>query len=100
MVKADDTQNVVVPKTAAADSMPGNNGARTGAATTGNVPASHADTVGEEHHPPAHCEEAQATFRAEPDLRRLERYRRRATSCCKRAIREFQRQAEGIHGSA
>jgi hypothetical protein len=56
--------------------------------------------------PPAQCDEFDAMRRAAPDLSRLERYERRAASRRNRAIREFifikslrefRRQAEGMH---
>ena len=69
-----------------------------------DTPAKHSHGLAQEPHVPVHCDEFDAMLRAEPDLRRLERYARRAASRRKRAIREFifirslrefQRQGEG-----
>ena len=69
-----------------------------------DTPAKHSRGLAQEPHVPVHCDEFDAMLRAEPDLRRLERYARRAASRRKRAIREFifirslrefQRQGEG-----
>jgi hypothetical protein len=54
-----------------------------------NTPANDASNLAHEPHVPVHCDEFEAMLRAEPDLRRLERYARRAASRRERAIREF-----------
>jgi len=74
----------------AVDSVPGKNSTRSeDATTTGNTAASRSTSAAQEPHPPALCDEFEAMRRAAPDLARLERYRRRAASRRKRAIREF-----------
>jgi hypothetical protein len=71
-----------------------------------NTPAKSSHGLAQEPHAPVHCDEFDAMLRAEPDLRRLERYARRAASRRKHAIREFifirslrefRRQDEGCH---
>jgi hypothetical protein len=59
--------------------------ARSKQATTGNTAARQATTTAEKPQVPPQW----AAYRAAPDLVRLERYRRRATSRPNRAIREF-----------
>jgi len=72
----------------AVDSLAGNS-TRDRDATTGNTAESHSTGAVQEPHAPALCDEFEAMCRAAPDLARLERYRRRASSRRKRAIREF-----------
>ncbi len=88
------------------DSVPGKNSTRSEDATTGNTEASRSTSAAQEPHPPAQYDEFEAMRRAAPDLARLERYRRRASSRRKRAIcefifirslREFRLQAGGMH---
>ena len=54
-----------------------------------NAAATRSAESAREPHPPAQREECDAMCRAAPDLRRLERYERRAASRRNRAIREF-----------
>jgi hypothetical protein len=72
----------------AVDSVPGKNSTRSEDATTDNTAASRSTSAAQPH-PPALCDDFEAMRRAAPDLARLERYRRRAASRRKRAIREF-----------
>jgi hypothetical protein len=66
----------------------------TNSTSTDNPAKSNAAATGstrsvQEPHPPAQRDECDAMCRAAPDLRRLERYERRAASRRNRAIREF-----------
>jgi hypothetical protein len=78
----------VITNGEAVDSVPGKNSTRS-EDPTGNTAASHWAGAARVPHSPRQCEEFEAMRRAAPDLARLERYRRRAASRRKRAIREF-----------
>jgi len=104
--KASKTNNAVVADRRAADPAPGKNSAPTEAATTGKTPTGRSSNAAQAPHPSGAYDDFEAMLRAEPDLRRLHRYARRAASRRKKAIREFifirslrefSRQAEGIH---
>jgi hypothetical protein len=58
-------------------------------ATACNMAASHSIHASKQPLPPAQYDEFEAVYRAAPDLVRLDRYRRRATSRRNRAMREF-----------
>jgi hypothetical protein len=103
--KTSEAGNIAITNGEAVDSVPGKNSTRS-EDPTGNTAASNSTGAAQEPHSPAQCDEFEAMRRAAPDLARLERYRRRAASRRKRAIREFifirslrefRLQAEGMH---
>jgi len=66
----------------------------TNSTSAGNPARSNAAAIGSTRsvqgpHPPTPCDDVEAMRRAAPDLRRLERYDRRAASRRNRAMREF-----------
>jgi hypothetical protein len=87
--KTSEAGNIVINTGEGMDSVPGKNSTRSEDATAGNTAASHSTSAAQEPHPPAQCDDFDAMRRAAPDLARLERYRRRASSRRNRAIREF-----------
>jgi hypothetical protein len=75
--------SISAEKTKEINSTSTDNPARVNAAATRSAKSAR------EPHPPAQRDECDAMCRAAPDLRRLERYERRAASRRNRAIREF-----------